>query len=85
MYKNWIDRFQFLRTFAIFFFYVNSFTNNGWNEKIRYFKSSLCLVSSSSIEGWKEKIETLVEKSGRKLTWTQAEVGPNFGTVDFEK
>lgn len=56
-----------------------------WNEKIRNFKSILHLVSSSSIAGWKEKIETLVERSGRKLTLTQAGVGPNFGTVDFEK
>lgn len=56
-----------------------------WNEKIRNFKSILHLVSSSSIAGRKEKIETLVERSGRKLTLTKAGVGPNFGTVDFEK
>lgn len=57
-----------------------------WNEKIRNFKSISHLVSSSSIAGWKEKIETLVERSGRKLlTLTQAGVEPNFGTVDFEK
>lgn len=56
------------------------------NSKFQIDLASFKSMSSSSIAGWKEKIETLVERSGRKLlTLTQAGVEPNFGTVDFEK